>query len=185
MATKKAILTGEQKKVLFPVMAAILLLVGLFYIGSESFQSLSRLERSVSEANRKEKAIVKLQDLLVKEGGLLKAFPTVKEKNDVIKEITGWARREGLEVIKIDPKEETLAGTNFMALALTIDGNGDYLQIMRFLKRVEKSTFFVLASSLQLSGYDLQRSRARFDTGQKQSAAEKGFQVTINSFLRQ
>ena len=184
-AKKKILLTDRQKKILFPSLTAVILLAAMFQLIVTCFNSLHKIERELSEASRKEKAILKLQSFQKKEQEVLKAFPTIQEKNDIIKEIAGWARKEGLEVASIEPKEEELPGTNFRQLTFTMNGSGDYLSTMRFLKRVESSAYFIMTSGLQLKGYDLQRGRTRFGDSKNTALQEKGFQVTVNVFLLQ
>src|SRR3990167_1714505 len=94
---KKIALTDQQRKVLFPSLAAVILLAALFQLVVYCLSSLQKIEREFSEASRKEKAILKLQSFQKKEQEVLKAFPVIQEKNDIIKEIAGWARKEGLE----------------------------------------------------------------------------------------
>ena len=185
MEKKKIALTDQQKKILVPAIWAVILLAGLSYFIFRSMNVLQGLERSLSQVSRKEKAIAKLEALELKEKEMLKAFPAVSEKNDVIKEIAGWGRKEGLEVNKIEPKEDMLPGTNFRQLTFTMNGSGGYLSIMRFLKRIEKSSYFILVSGLQVSGYDLQRGRL-MTTGPGAKAAaltHKNFKVTVNVVL--
>ncbi len=181
---KKPFLKEEQKKVLFPAIAGIILVAGLFYIAERSFSEVNSLKRQLSETLRTEKAILRLQELGIKEQDLLKSFPKLEQKNDLIKEIANWARKEGLEVSEIDPKEELLSGTNFTRLSLAMGGTGDYLSLVRFLKRIDSSEYFILASSLKLAGYDL---KARFSRAQKTPNAQQTFiqpfKVTINVFL--
>ena len=183
MEKKKIVLTDRQKKILIPAVSAVILLAGLSYLIFYCLSVFRGLESSLSQAVRKEKAIIKLQALELKEKEMLKAFPSVAAKNDVIKEVAGWGRKEGLEVNKIEPKEDMLPGTNFRQLTLTMNGSGDYISVMRFLKRIEKSSYFILVSGLQLSGYDLQRSRTSMSGTKSAGLTDANFQVTINVFL--
>ena len=179
---KKPLVADQQKKVLIPIITAALFLVLLFSIANRSFTEIRNIQSRLSEATRKEKVIVKLQELKVTEDELLKAFPRIEAKNDIIREIAGWGRMQGLEVSEIDPKESEILNTHFRQLVFTITGKGGFLPMMRFLRKIETSSYFVLASGLQLSGYELQRSSARF-SGQSNELINKAFKVTINVFL--
>ena len=143
----------------------------------------------LAELKRKEKAIGKMQELEIKEKELLKIFPNIQKKNDIIEEIAGWARKENLEVSEIAPKETTLTGTNFRQLELTLNGKGSYLPLMRFLNRVESSSYFILASGLQLGGYELKGGRSRYMGARGATSGVdpygKGFKVTVHVFLLQ
>lgn len=184
MPEKKSLAVGErQKKIIFPTLAAGVLLACLCFIVHDSIMKLGRLEKELSEANRMQKAIAKLRDSKTKEQNLLKMFPGVQQKDDIMKEIAGWGRREGLEITQIEPKEEILPNTNFMQLSLTLTGNGSFLPITKFLERLEASSYFILVSNLQLQGFEPQRARSV--RGERNELGERSFKVTVNVFLNQ
>ena len=186
MEKKKKSVMDRQKKFLLPLTTGMILLAVLFYLIYNCLTVLKRTERTLAEVKRKERAIDKMQTLKAKEEDLLKAFPSVQKKNDIIEEIAGWARKEGLEVNEIEPKELTVTGTNFRQLSLTLNGRGTYLPITRFLKRIESSPYFILASGLQLGGYELRTSRSRYSMMNRDvDYTSKGFKVTVNVFMLQ
>ena len=177
----------NKKQIIVPVLMALILLGSLSYLIYRCVNTLRITQANLAEESRKEKAIGSMQELQNKEGELLKVFPNIQKKNDIIEEVAGWARKEGLDVTQIEPKESTLAKTNFRQLILTLSGKGGYLPITRFLKRVESSPYFVLTSGLQLNGFDLrssvsQRYRAK---GQEEAPVGKDFKVTVYVFLLQ
>ena len=181
----KLALTDQQKKVVFPLLAAVLLLSVFGYVVSYCFQELKRAERAIREENRRANAMEELKTLVKTEKELLNAFPKASAKNDVIKDIAGWARKEGLEVVSIDPKEETFSGANLRQLALTLNGKGGYLKMMQFIKMVETAPYFLTVSKLTLSGFDPQRT-TRCTLGASDAGAFSGsdeFQVTVNAYL--
>lgn len=181
--SKKITITEKQKKILIPLLAATVLITALGYLIYYTNNELQLIRRQISDAKRKEKAITELGQLKAKEETLLKAFPRAQDKNDIIKEITGWARKEGLEVTDIEPTESSVASTDFKQLSFVLTGHGSYLPIMRFLKRVEASSYFVLTSGLTLQGFDLSRQKSRVGSKVSQDVKEGPFKITINLFL--
>lgn len=179
---KKKSITNEQKRVIIPVVAAIGLIAALTYLFHFSMATLNRLERELSEAQRKEKAIGKLQELKMKEKALLQTFRKVSERDDIIKEVAGWARKEGVVIDAIEPTEASIPNTNFVSLTVVLKGKGDYLSLMRFLKTVESAPYFILSSGLELTGYD--PKRGRFSSGKSaEELRDSSFKATINVFL--
>ncbi len=184
---KKQELARKQKELIAPILMGLILFGSLGYLIHYCSGALKKNEMSLSDLKRKAKAISRMQDLTVREKDLLKVFPNIQKKNDIIEEIAGWARKEGLEVAEITPKETSLSGTNFKQLVLTLNGTGTYLSLMRFLKRIEASPYFVLASSLQLNGYELKgwsRYRSR-SPRQADTKMDRGFKVNVDVFLLQ
>lgn len=181
MIKKNLALTESQKKVLFPAVASIVLLTVFSYVVSHSMAELNLLRRKISEADRKATAIGQLAGLSEKEKDILKAFPMAKDKNDIIREIAGWAREQGIEVSAIDPKEEILEGTNFVKLTLTLDAKGGYHQVLQFLKKVESAPYFLLPTVIKLNGFELERRR--FSVSQGGDVIDKKAQLDISVFM--
>lgn len=184
---KKTFITDDQKRVVIPTVVGFILLSCLGYIIYYTTNQLKQAGLQVSEASRKKQAIERLQTLKAREQELLTAFPRIQKKNDIIEEIAGWARKEGLDVTEIEPKEVALSGTNFRQLTLTLSGKGSYIPITRFLKRIESSTYFLLASGLQLAGYEFQRAGSRFSRRygpqKDENELNRTFKIVINVFF--
>lgn len=175
-------MTDEQKRIVIPVLTAVVLLAAFFYLARSSMMTLSGSKRELSELRRKEKAITQLGELEAKEKTLLQTFRRANEKDDVIKEVADWARSEGIEINEIEPSETSIPRTNFVKLMFTMKGSGSYLPIMRFLKNLEAAPYFVLASSLELEGYEPRRGR--FSSERSETGSDSNmFKVTINAFL--
>lgn len=179
----------KQKQILMPIIIGLLLAAGVGYFMYYCFGILKTTRAVLAEADRRASAINKMQELKLKEEELLKVFPRIQKRSDIIEEVVGWARKEGLEITEIEPKETNLSGTNFKQLELTLNGKGTYIPITRFLKRVEAAPYFVLASGVELQGHDLRGSgmrsryarRSTFDTDD----STKQFKVTVHVFLLQ
>jgi len=181
MSKNRLVLTESQKKVLFPAIASFVLLAAFSYVVSHSMAELNLLRRGISEANRKAAAIEQLTSLSEKEKDILKAFPMVKDKNNVIREVAGWAREQGIEVAAIDPKEEVLEGTNFVKLTLALDAKGGYQQVLQFIKKIETAPYFLLPTVIKLNGFDLEKRR--YSSYQSDDVIDKKVQLDISVFM--
>ena len=182
MALKKIELTEAQKKILFPAIAALILLVVLFYVISHAFVQLNSIKRAIQDTKRKASALTQLQGLVAKEKEVLKAFRNVSDKNNVIQEVAGWARKEGIEVAGIEPREESIAETNFKKLTLAINGKGGYLQVMKFLHRIEKADFFLIPSGVRLGGFELE-GRGRYSGLSDADTGRRDLKLEVSIFL--
>lgn len=182
MAKNSLTLTEAQKKVLFPALASIVLLAALSYIVSHSMAELNLLRRNIAEANRKVKAVEQLSGLSKKEKDILKAFPLVKDKNNIIREVASWAREQGIDVAAIDPKEEVLSGSNFIKLTLALDARGTYIQALQFFRKLEVAPYFLLPTTVKLNGFDLERRRSFMFRGNEE-LVDKKMQIDITVFM--
>jgi len=178
-------LTEQRKKMIPPLVIALILLGAFIYIMTVTQAELRAKKYELSQIHQKIGVLKDLEGYRTQEAALLEAFPALSNKDDVIKEIVNGARVAGIQVDEIDPQEEVIAGTNFIKMGLNIKGFGTYLSAFRFLRKLENSQNFFIPSKLLLKGTDLGARRSR--RGQSGDLLDKlqPIDVTINAFLIQ